>query len=282
MSLKKSVIDKIASMLKIKSADIEAAIASDTETDIVIDDTIQTFTKVELEGRDKIKYGEGKVAGEEMLIDTLKKDNGIDIPGKDAKKFVEAIQKKAVDAANVSPDAQVTELNKQLDTHKKALQKANEKAELLETEKSNIQIDNKLLALFPNNRLETMTNEEYLSLVKSKITIKKDGDKEIVYKDGIPVTDPKSLEPISVKDAIAGYFTERNWLAKEGDGGGAGGAGVGRGGGNSNIGAGLTGFKKLSDVRSKIEADGVNPLGEKGQAMLQAAIKENPTIDMNS
>lgn len=278
MPIAKKTLDKIAALLKIPVADIEAANVAEKETELTIDDTLQSFTKVEIEGRDRIKYTEGKVAGEEMLTDNLKKDNGIDIPGKDAKKIIEEIKKKAALEANATPDAQVTELTKQLDTHKKALQKANEKTEQLETEKLTIQGDNKLLALFPKDRADTIADDEYLSLVKSKISIKKDGDKEVVYKDGAPVIDTKTLEPISPKDAIAGYFTDRNWIKKDD----AGAAGGGRGGGNSGHGAGMGGFKKLSDVRKSLEDQKINPMGQEGQARLQAAIKENPTIDMNS
>src|ERR1700749_367883 len=153
MPIGKKTLAKLAELSKIPLAELETANIAEKETDLTIDETLQSFTKVETEGRDRIKYTEGKVAGEEMLADNLKKDNGIDIPGKDPKKIIEEIKKKAALEANATPDAQVTELNKKLEDHKKALQKANEKAELLENEKATIQIDNKLLALFPNNRL---------------------------------------------------------------------------------------------------------------------------------
>lgn len=278
MALKKTVIEKIATLLKIKATDIEAAIASDVETDIVIDDDLQILTKAEQESRDRVKYGEGKKAGEEMLVDAIKKDNSVDVTGKDVKKVIEAIQKKALADANLTPDAQVLEAQKETERFKKAHKEANDKLTTLEAEREGMLNDNKLLGLFPADRSDVMNNEEYLGLIKSKIKIETREGKEVVIKDGEPILDPKTLQPIAPADALKGYFAERKWIkdAVVVD------PKAGRGGSGSGPAGALPKFTKLSEVEKHVKESGLNPQGEAGTAMLQAAIKENPDMDMKS
>lgn len=278
MPLKKTTIAKLAALAKVKPEDIEAAIAHADEQEIPIDDTIQGFNKTELDARDRNTYNTAKKTGEEMLIKAIKQKHGIEIPGEDADKVIEAIQKKTKAEIDQNPDARISEMERTLTTAKNSLKLANDKVASLETEKATIQLDTKLLALFPADRVETMTTDEYLALIKSKIKIETRDGKEVVIKDGQPVLDAKSLEPVPVKDAVEGYFVERNWKKAAAPppptppGG--------RGGGNSNPG-GMSKFSKLSEVRKDIEDKGINPLGEKAQSLIQAAIKDNPDIDMN-
>jgi hypothetical protein len=276
--LKKTSITKICQHLKIDQAKLEAALADKAEVEIDIPDDLTVLTKPELTTRDKNQYDTGKKAGEEMTVKELKKKHGLDFAGDDPEKLIEALQKKIKAELDLNPDARVKELETTLATAKNALLKANGKVEQLETEKLTMQADNELLSLLPQDRLEIMTNEEYLALSKSRLKIEVKDGKKVVVKDGQPVLDPKTMEPVAPAEAIKGFFGEKKWL-KDPAGNGNGG---GRGGGNSTPGGKTGKFQKLSEVRKHVEDQGKNPYGEEGQRMLQAAITENPDIDMTA
>lgn len=275
--LKKTAIQKFATLLKLDLPKLEAAIADEKEVDVEIAEDLQVFTKPELETRDKNNYKTAKKAGEEMQIKALKEKHGVDIAGEDPEKFIEALQKKIKAEVDTNPDARVAEMQKTLDTAKSALKKVNEEKDLLQKDKETFQYNTKLLSLLPNDRMETMTNEEYLMLLNSAIKIETRDGKEVVLKGGQPIIDAKSLEPVPVADAIKGVFTERKWIKEA-----ASSTQAGRGGGNSNPGGAIGKFTKLSEVKKHIEDQGKNIQGEEGGRMMQAAIKENPGIDMNN
>ncbi|MBS1915670.1 MAG: hypothetical protein JST87_05295 [Bacteroidetes bacterium] len=275
MPISKKTLQKIATLLKLDQAKVDAAAADEKEVDLEIADDLSVFNKTEITARDKNGYDSGKKAGEEMLAKKIKKDHAIDITGDDMDKVIDAIINKAKAEANANPDARVTEMETTLKKAKTELEKANLKIEKLEVEKETSLTNQKLLSHFPSNRIDTMTNDELLTLVNSRIKIVKKDGKEVVVKDGEEVLD-KSLNPVPVKDAIAQYFTERKWIKEEQQNR------SGRGGGNSNPQGGANKFQKMSEVTKYLQDNGINIQGEKAMQIISAAKKENPQLDMNS
>lgn len=274
MPIKKDTLAKIAANLKIELPKLEAAIAATDEQDIELPE-LHIFTKPELDTRDKNQYDTGRKAGTEMSVKDIKKKHGLTFTGEDPDALVVALETKIKAELDKNPDARVAAAVADLDTAKKALNKSETRAQQLESQMLGIQSDNKLLALLPNDRVETMSNEEYLTLLRPRIKFEMKDGKEIVVKDGQPVLN-NVLEPIAAAEAIKGIFTERQWIKAEG------GAGPkGRGMGNSNPSAAPK-FTKISQVMEHVAGQGINAMGEKGQDMIQSIVKENPGIDLKS
>jgi hypothetical protein len=280
MALKKTVIARLAVLAKVDAAALETAIAAADEQDVVIADDLQVLTKAESDTRDRNKYNEGKTAGTEMVLKEIKTKHAIEVDGTDADKIVEAIGKKAVDAAKISPDEQVKEAKKTADQWKAKATAAELKTAELEAKTTQMAADNKIRALFPKDRSDILTDDELLDSVKRRYEIRVQDGREVVFDRTTNeiVKDKTKLEPVAPGDVVKGYFTERKWLAEPTGGGGQG----GRGGGNSNPGGKGGKFAKMSEVRAHVESQGKNPLGQEGKDMILAAIKDNPDIDMNS
>lgn len=278
MALKKTVIARLAALAKVDVTVLEAAIAAADEQDVPIADNLQVMTAPEVEVRDRNKYNEGKTAGTEMVLKEIKTKHLIEVDGVDPDKIVEAIGKKAVTAANIAPDEQVKAANKLTDQWKQKATAAELEAQQLKTKTAELGTDNRIRGLFPKNRSEVLTDDEFLMVIKGKYNIEVREGKEVVIDKATNeiVRDKVKLEPVTPADVFTGYFTEKKWIAEPAAGGG------GRGGGNSNPGAGAGKFTKISEVRAHVEAQGQNALGQKGQAMIQAIVKENPDIDFNS
>lgn len=276
--LKQATIDRIASLIKVDAAALKTAITAEAETDVTIADDIEVLDKATLATRDKNKYGEGKKAGEEMVIKNIKKEAGVDVADDDPKKVLDAIADKIKKDAGANPDARVQELEGTLTTAKNQVKKLTTELETIKSEKETLVTDTKLLSHFPANTISALTREEILSLLKTKVKIETRDGKEVVIKDGQPVLNPASLEPLPVSEAIGSYFKERSWVQDEAGAAGA----AGRGTGNSAPGGAAKKFTKLSDVQKHLEAEGLNLQGEKAMAFTQAAMKDNPDMDMQS
>lgn len=279
--LKKEQIKTIADLLKIKEADLTAAISDEKEVDLTLPENIHMLTQEELDARDEAKKNDGIKAGKEIGAKEVRTAAGLDESvGKDAKKIAEAIAEKAQKDAKVPADAKVTELTTQ---NKLLQQKLAEKDTEIEAEKkksSQIATDRQILTSMPKNRAETLADDEYLDVIKAKHIKEIDGSLVVVGKDGEPIRDPKTTKPLNLSSGLMTIFKERKgWLAEEGAGGAAG----GRGGKDDTGGKG--GFKKRSEVIAHYEAMGKSINGEAGQeivAKLSELAKDDPTFDMNS
>jgi hypothetical protein len=277
--LKKTVIARLAALAKIEEKTLTDAIAATDEQDVAIAEDLQVLTKTEVETRDRNKYNEGKTAGTDMVVKDIKTKHNLTLESNDPEKLVEAISKKAVEDAKIAPDEQVKEQKKLVEQWKTKATTAEQKAAELEGKISGFAIDSKLRSLLPKDRSDILTDDEYLTSIKGKFRLETKEGREVMVDiaTGEVIRDKVKLEPVLPGDAITGYFTERKgWLIDP-----KGGSQGGRGGGNSNPG-GLPKFTKLSEVQDHVRAQGKNPLGSEGQAMIQAAIKENPDINMNA
>lgn len=279
--LKKDILEKIAALLKMDPAKLVEAATATEEKEIEVPKDLQVLTKTDLDTRDRAQYDKGKVAGVELLAKDLKKKKGIDIDGEDVEKIVEAIEKKATDTASAAPDERLKEKDKEIEKYKNQATKNAEKAIQLEAAKASSDLDSKLLRHFPKERNSTISDEEYLTLIKSRVKIEAKDGKEVVSIDGKVLEKADTFEPIPLGEALKGYFTERKWTeAPVAGGGGAGGAGGGgRGGGNSNSGGAIPKFTKLSEVHKYATDNNINFQGSDGVALMKKAYADNPALD---
>lgn len=270
--LKKDVAEK----LKTHGFDVDkliAAIKSDDEQDYTLPELI---TATDLETRDtnmkaegkREGVAEGKIAGKEIASKALAKKfnlpTTVDI--KDLDKTIEA-----VGVSIASGDDGLKEQIKLLQKDKETL--AADK-EVLSGKITSAESDRKLIAMFPATRGNEMDDNERLMFVRNALTIDNVDGKEVVKKNGEVLRHPTTKDPLSLKDAVAGLFTERPILM------GLNGKGAGRGGESSTT-TTTTGVKTFSQATDQWKKD--NPTGNiispECTAYVQSIAKEIPDFD---
>jgi len=268
--LKKETIDKIAGLLKIDSKALTEAITATEEKDITLTD-LQVFTTDELTTRDTAQKAEGKREGEsagkdagrEIAVKEIKKAFGIEIEGKDIPKVVEAVKTQLAKGDEG--------LKQQVELLQGKLGEKDAEVARLASVAESVKLDTQLMGLFPKNRAETISDSEYLTLLKSSLSIETVDGKQVVKKGGEILRDTKTTNPLPLADAVAGYFTERKWLAPDGTPGGRGGKDTPPGGKAA----------KMSEAVKAWEDAGKNPASAEFQAHINVLAKENANFDFN-
>ena len=274
--LKKDLITKLATLLKVDATEFETALTSTEEVDVTIQD-LHVLTPEELSTRDanskKNGYNEGKTASIEMFVKETKEKFGLEFEGKDATKLIEAVQSKTLADAKIEPSKKIEELNG-------VISKLQGNLTSLESEKTTLlsqfeatKTDAKLLSLLPQNRLNTLNDEEYLTIIKKDHEIVSEDGKLVVKKGGEIVRNATTQNPLEVSEVISGIFTERKWVNEQGGQGGR--------GGQSSKGSGGV-YLKASEIEKKFKDEGKSTYGEDFQAALEQAIKDNPSFDLNA
>jgi hypothetical protein len=275
MALKKETLAKIAAILKLQEADLEAKIKSDKEEDIEIPE-ITTFTEDELTARDaaQITIGkkegekEGEAKGKELVVKDLKKNFGIEFDGKDMTKLTEALKtqfQKGDDAIK----QQVTLLQNQLAEKEGVIEQTKKQA-------ADAIFDAQLLGFMPSNRKSVadggFTDQEYLSAIKANLQFEHTDAGVLVKKAGQVVRDAKTTNPLAPDEVIKGYFAERKWAVDEAAAGG-------RGGGSGKPASAIT---KLSELQARYESEGKSAVSAEFQREAMEMKKTNPDFDLNS
>lgn len=277
--LKEETLIKIATLIKVPAEKLKAAITGDKEADVEIPEDLIVFTKDEIETRDTNQKNEGIKAGKEIGIKEVRKAAGLDEnASKDPAKVAQAIIDKATADAKVKPDEKVTQLQEQVNLLQKSLGEKDNEINTHKQTAASVSLDRKIFAAFPKERSETLTDDEYITLIKSSHNIKEVDGKLVIEKDGQILRDGKTQNPLPLNDAIGGIFKERKgWLTESGAGAG------GRGGGDKNPPVGA--FSKKSEVIADYERQGKNINGAAGQeivAKLAELKKANPSFDMEN
>jgi hypothetical protein len=268
--LKKETLQKIAALAKIKEEDLTAAITNEAEVDLAIPEGLTTLTTQDLESRDTNVKNEGIKVGKEIGVKEVRKAAGLEEGApKDPKDLAEAIMSKAVKDAKIAPDEKVTQLTEQVNLLKKQVGEKDAEIDLAKQSASQASLDAKILTNFPKNRLSTLTDSEYLTLIKSTVSVKDVDGKLVVEKDGVILRDPTKQDPLPLDKAIGTIFSDRKWIEEEKPAGGG-----GRGGGNS--GAGAATYASKSEMIKAYQEAGKSINGQEFIQELQSVIKDNP------
>lgn len=278
MAFTKITLQKLAAITKLKEDDIAAAAKDEKEVDLAIPEG-EVFTAEELSKRDENSKQEGISQGKELGAKEVRKAAGLaEGTSKDPARIAQAIAEKAVADAKIKPDEKVTQLTEQVALLQKSIGEKN--AEIVEHKATahTIKQDRKLLAAFPQNRTEVLSDDEYLSIIKSTYVFEEKDGVMTVKKDGNILRDSKTQNPVALKDAITNIFAERKgWLTTaEGNNPPA-----GRGNGDQQNPGG--GFTKKSQVIKHFEDQGISLTGEGSQkitAELDRLSKADPSFDM--
>lgn len=271
MALKKEAITKMATLLKIKETDLEAALKDEKEVDLTIEPTLATFTETEVSTLKDNEYKKGKTNGVEMAVKDFKEKQGIDFQGKTIDGLVEAVSKKVLADAKIEPNQKITELEGKLKTVQTNYGDLEKKITEKDKEVAGIKINTELAKHIPTGA--TLASDKIIGLMRMDgYDFKLEEGKTTVYKDGTLMTD-KISNAMLPKDVVASYVTE-NKLAPAATGGEG-----GRGGGNSN-GAGK--MTKLSELTAKYKAEGKSEMSQEFQAEATKLKTEDPTFDLTT
>lgn len=265
----KQTIEKIATLLKIKSSDIEAAIKDEKEVDITISDDLEVLTKDQLKTRDQNKYEDGKKVGIEIGVKEVREAAGLEEGlGKDPAKIATAIKDAAIKDAKIEPDKKVAQLTEQVTALQKDLGLKDAEITKAKQQSADALLNAELIQHFPANKLAIMNNSEFVTLIKASYKFEEiDGKKVVKDANGNTLVDNATKSPLPLVDAVKNIFTERKWVSEEGAGG-IGGRGGGDNGGSNKI-------TKLSELKDKYEKEGKSIQGAEFSTELQQLQKDN-------
>lgn len=278
MAIKKESLTKIAGLLKIKTEDIEAAIAAEGEVELAIPDGLNVLTADDLEARDTNTKNEAIKVGKEIGVKEVRKAAGLEEGiGVDATKIASAIAEKAMKDAKIEPDKKVNELKDQITQLQGVVSQKDTEIANIQKSAKQVQLDATIMKALPKNRSTNLDDEDYLNLVKSSLEFEEADGAIIVKKGGQPLRHETTKNPLGISEALETHFKEKKWIT-EGGAGGAGGAG-GRGGGNNG---GPKVYTKLSELKAEWEAAGKSLQGAEFTAKMAEVQKENPEFDAES
>lgn len=274
--LKKEQISKIAALLRLKEEELENAIMSTDEVELTLTE-LNVFTQDELKTRDENKtkesYKEGKNAALEMFVKEQKEKLGLEFDGKDPEKLIEAYQKKVISDAKIEPNKKVEELNTVIENLRKNISTIEEEKTNLTKTLSETKLNGTLKGFLPQNRLNVLSDDEYLTTLTREYSFVEEDGKLVVKKGSDIVRDEKTQSPLDPKAVIEGYFTNRKWVSEQDP------DKKGRGDGNKKP-AGS--YLKLSDIAEEFEKSGKSINGSEFQSKVQEVLKANPNLDMNA
>lgn len=271
--LKKEDIKAVATLLKIKEADLEAAIADEKEVDLKIDAKLQTFDETELQTVKSNSYKEGKKAGVEMEVDELKKELGYDFQGKTIKGLIDFNKKKVLEDAKIEPEKKVTELQEKLTTVQNSYKQLETKLAEKDNEVATTKTKSEVFKHIPSFGDEgpAFDQEDVYNMMRTKgFEFKIEEGKVVAYKDGKQVQD-KLSNPTDVKEVVNGFLMEKKLITEEK-------VIAGRGDKTHKQ---TSKFATLSELKKHYQEQGKNLLGSEFSEAVQKAAKENPEFAMD-
>lgn len=251
------------------------AVKADAEVDYEVPTEVTVIKNTDLEIRDNNNKAAGKTEGE-----TIGEKKGKELAAKAFKKKFNL-----ADTVPAEVDKVVEEVNKTLAKGDDGLK---EQVSLLQKDKDALQLslqqeqakakaatfDAEIISQFPAGRTTDLTDQERLALVKNALQIEEVEGKRVVKKNGEILRDKTTQNPLPVNQAITDYFTERNWIGKEGGAGGR--------GGSNNPPNGTAGIKKYSEFKDKWVAEnpGKNELSDEFINAVGKQAKDVADFDM--
>ncbi|TAN17227.1 MAG: hypothetical protein EPN37_07170 [Chitinophagaceae bacterium] len=277
--LKVEQLKSIATLLKINPATLEAAVASDKETEIELPKDVKLLSDKDLESRDKnVKstgYNEGVKAGQEIMIKDLKQAHGLTFEGKDSNKFVEALVAKTLSDAKLQPNEQLKEKDNIIANLQKSVQALTAEKEQIQKQHKETLLNDNLIKHVPTLAVGLEPDEVILSMKSKGYMFEIDDAGALVTKhNGQVVRDATTQNAVEVKDVISGYVKERKWEKTEAE------QPRGRGAGNSapRLDGSIT---TLSQAKKAWEAEGKSANSSEFVGYVQSLSKDNSNFDMN-
>ncbi|HEY8969330.1 MAG TPA: hypothetical protein VIM64_09555 [Puia sp.] len=274
--LNKDTQKKLLKALKFSDEDITALVDPEEEKTIDIPAlkvyTEEEFTEVSNNLKESGKGAHTK-AGRELAIKDLKEKTGLEFDGKDPETFLNQYKEKVIAEAKIP----ASEAAKQWEAEKKQLQDkltaADQRAASLESDKKMAQFDATLLRSFPAERKTDLSDDDRLTLVKTKITENTVDGKTFYEYKGKRLQDDK-VNDLSLSDAVAHVFKEEKWIGEAVTGGtqkpALGGS------------AGKTVYKGMTEIRESWKTRGISETSEAALAEIRQAKADNPQFDLYS
>lgn len=278
--IKKDKIITMATALKLDVAKVTAAYDATDEQDVEFDPaSIIVLTPAEQTSREDTLKKNATTAGKEIAIKELKVEAGIEFEGKDGKKLIEEIGKKALAGANIEESVKVKELNTTIEGLRTNIATMQAEAQTLTASARESANDQELLTLTIDQKPENLTNNQWLALIKldNKI-VEKDGVK-VIERNGAVVANKTDLKPLPVKEALTAFITESK-IGKVSDAGAGAAGAAGRGGGDSQKPyLGLSNMKQFND---HLKEQNISPNGDQAKTMLAEVTAANANFDFKT
>jgi hypothetical protein len=278
MAFKKTTLDKIAGLLKLKPEDVTAAAANKDEVDLEIPEGLTVLTAEEVTTLKTNEYKSGKTNGVEMAVKESRDKLGLTFAGKTMDGLIDAVKAHAIAEAKINPDERVKTLQTDLEKVRATATDFENKHKAAEGQLQVLQLNTEIAAFIPAGAI-LPANKIIGLMAMDGFTFKKEEGKVVAYKDGTALKD-KLSEILPVKDVITGYVTENKFIGAEDDTTGAAAGGRGKPGGPG----GPTGGKlnKLSELRAQFAKDGKSELSKEFMDKAQELKTADPNFDLNA
>lgn len=271
--LTKKTIEALAKTVGLDASELANAISDEQEKDLTID-VIKSFTSEEwgkheeaIDKEKKSKYDNGKRVGSEQVISELKTKVGLDFQGKSEDDFISNFKSKVLDDNDKNPDSRIVELEKDIKTLRDVTLKGEQEKNIqLQAQIDQINTKSKVTKLIPSKLPVGITQGDAETILMSNLEFTKDDEgNEVVKKNGQVLKDEKLRTNVSYETAVTDFVTERNWRSSEPGRGGEG----SEGSKHSDYKA----IRSMKEMNDYFEANGINPMSDKGQTIIQEAEK---------
>jgi SPX domain protein involved in polyphosphate accumulation len=204
-------------------------------------------------------YGEGKDAGEEMLIKDMKKKLGLEYDGKDADQFITEFTKKIEKEKGIEPNKKISELSESLSNLQKSMQAKDQEIESWKQKYSGLEKSTRVKELISTKapKLTGLTNNQFAVLLQTEgYNIEfSEGGESFVTLHGKPLKD--SYEKyIPVESVLLDFATKNKWVGSDG-----------RGDGDKHNNTG-TSFKNEAEAYKYMKENNIDPLTSAGDSIL--------------
>jgi len=270
--LKKETIKQIATLLKIKDADLEAAITAEAETDVAIDSKLQAFDETELQTLKENEVKKGRTIGVEIAVKDVKEKLGLEFQGKSIDGLVTAATKKALEDAKIEPEKRVKDVEEKLSNIQKSYKELETKFAEKDNEVTAVKIKTEVFKHIPAFGEDSGFDQEdvYNKMQREGYDFKIEDGKTVAYKGGAKVLD-KVSNPLELKDVVNTFVVEKKIVTPEK-------VVAGRGGGN---GAANSKFGSLSELKKTFTDQGKSTLGSEFKQAVDKAVKDNPELALD-
>lgn len=201
---------------------------------------------------------EGEKVGYDYAMKDIKKDFNLEIEGKDRKIILDAVQNKIISDAKIEPNKKVSELSTSLENLQKQYEidlgsKSNE-IETLSNKLRDYKVNGDLTKHMPEG-LNGISTNDFMTLAKTTASFEYENDQLVVKKNGTVLRD-KMEKPVSPKDYLTEFATEKKWISSEGRGG------------SDSTGGNSSAFKNMNEVYKHMEENNINPTSPAGEKLI--------------